>query len=50
MKTGHLFTFELSVDVPVLDYPLTFAPTNVVMETTVQSPTPQTAQVIDVTL
>lgn len=50
VKTGHLFTFELSVDVPVLDYPLTFAPTNVVMETTVQSPTPQTAQVIDVTL
>jgi len=50
IKAGHLLTFSLSVDVPFLDTALAYAPSGMIIETTVQSPTPQTAQVLDVTL
>lgn len=50
IESGRLLTFALTVDVPVLDTALTFVPSGAVIESVVQSPKPETAQVIDVTL
>jgi hypothetical protein len=50
IKSGHLFTFGMTIHVPVLDNALGFVPGGTVVQSVVQSPTPQTAATINVTL
>lgn len=50
IKAGHLLSFPISIDVPNLDVTLGYVPPGTTLETTVQSSTPQTAQIIDTTL
>lgn len=43
VKSGHLFTFTMTLRTPVLDNPLPFVPSGASFSTVVQSPTPEIA-------
>lgn len=47
---GRLLTFSLSVDIPVLDTALTFAPAGISGQVTIQSNTPEVAQTLTKTI
>lgn len=50
IKAGHLLTFSMRIDVPVLDNALPFVPAGSTLESVIQTPTPEIGATIDLTL